>query len=250
MSNTLQGAVMWGGPKDPTQNQVLGIIASFCNDMGEGCFASMELIAKLSRRTERTVITAIEKLSTDGWLRIVQSGNGRGHLTRYELDAERLTSRAHAEWQQWKQSRVKALKKGATVSPFAAAERVKSTQRKGEIGALKGEIDVSHNKEGNKKHLKTETQQVMRECHFTDDSLAPVITEALEQYAQTASVEVAEVARLMIRNHADFIKLGPYLRYRWGERQWIKQGHWINVDGWPVDQTRFDRDMHMRVGLQ
>jgi len=98
--------------------------------------------------------------------------------------------------------------------------------------------------------MRVETQQVMRECHFTDKRLARVITEALEQYAQFASVEVAEAARIMIQNHADFIKLGPYLRYRWGERNWIKQGHWVNVNGWPIDQTKFDQDKHMRVGLQ
>jgi hypothetical protein len=98
--------------------------------------------------------------------------------------------------------------------------------------------------------VRVETQLVMHECHFTDERLATVITRALEQYAQFASVEVSEAARLMIQNHGDFIKLGPYLRFRWGVRNWIREGHWINVDGWPIDQAKLDQAQHMRVGLQ
>jgi len=62
MSNLLQGFIYEIGPTDATQCDVLLALASHCNEDGESCFPSIARLAKLTRRSERTVIRTLQAL--------------------------------------------------------------------------------------------------------------------------------------------------------------------------------------------
>lgn len=83
-------ALVWTSTMtDPTEVAILSCLASHANDDGESCFAGVPRIAKLVRRSERTVIRTLDSLEKAGWLEI-ERGNGRGSLTHYRLNVEQL----------------------------------------------------------------------------------------------------------------------------------------------------------------
>jgi hypothetical protein len=74
---------------DPSEVSVLSILASHANDEGDSCFAGIPRIAKMARRSERTVTRILAKLEKDGWL-TAERGDGAGHKTQYHIDVEKL----------------------------------------------------------------------------------------------------------------------------------------------------------------
>lgn len=96
--------------------------------------------------------------------------------------------------------------------------------------------------------VRFEVQLVMRECHFTNDRLAPVIGKALEEYRRREAIDAAVAAKLMVDQWQKFTSWGPYLRYTWSPRKWITEGHWVHSDGWPIDYDRADRERQAKTG--
>jgi len=90
--------------------------------------------------------------------------------------------------------------------------------------------------------------RVMRECGFSDPRLAPVIDLALSWEVVRSQTGVDEIAALMIQRWREYCQVGEYLRYTWSPKKFIAQGHWLNVEGWPLDQERLDRARGAAVG--
>lgn len=67
MSNDLRDAVWQNGPTDPTQRFILLSLTDRADDNGY-CWPSYADIAKRTGYTKRTVINAMSKLETDGWI--------------------------------------------------------------------------------------------------------------------------------------------------------------------------------------
>ncbi len=111
------------GPEDAAQCEVLVCLANHCDDNGKSCYPSIARIARMSRRSERTVSRVIAALEEDGWI-TVERGAGRGVMSRYQIELGRL-KRCH----------------GVTFSgDEAAAEKVTSVQEKVTSTTQKGDI--------------------------------------------------------------------------------------------------------------
>lgn len=116
-------ALVWTSTmKDATEVEVLSRLASHANEDGESCFAGVPRIAKLVRRSERTVQRTIESLERDGWLSVVRGG-GAGNLTQYLINVEKLKGCQD----------VTLLSKPKRVT--LAQKRVTLATKKGDIGA-------------------------------------------------------------------------------------------------------------------
>jgi hypothetical protein len=94
-----------------------------------------------------------------------------------------------------------------------------------------------------------EVQLVMRMCAWTDQNLAPVIHESLEQHRRREGISIAESAKLMVGNWNQYAADAKYLRYSYAPRNWIKQGHWCKPDSWPIDWQRIEHDQNKRIGV-
>lgn len=106
---------------DATEVDVLSKLASHANDEGQSCFAGVPRIAKLVRRSERTVQRTIDKLEQAGFI-AVRRGDGKGNLTQYEINVEKL--------------------KGCQdVTLLPKAKRVTSVQERVTLTPAKGDID-------------------------------------------------------------------------------------------------------------
>lgn len=77
------------GPDDPVDSSVLLALAKFAADDGSNCFPSISTIAKMVRRSERTVIRCIESLEKGDWLTVIR-GSGRGVVSQYQLNVSRI----------------------------------------------------------------------------------------------------------------------------------------------------------------
>jgi Helix-turn-helix domain len=128
------GLVWTSTMKDATEVAVLGCLASHANDAGESCFAGIPRIARLVRRSERTVQRTIDSLEKSGWL-TVKRGDGSGNLTQYEISVEKLQGCQD----------VTLLKK---------SRRVTSAQKRVTPLLQKGDIRVIAISEGNVKETK------------------------------------------------------------------------------------------------
>jgi len=109
------------GPEDATECQILGCLANHCDDDGRSCFPSIARIARMSRRSERTVIRVVAALEEGGWIE-VERGAGRGQMSQYAINVAKLKG-CH----------------GVTLSGFP--EKVTLTTEKGDIDDKKGDID-------------------------------------------------------------------------------------------------------------
>lgn len=91
MSNDLRDAVWQNGPTDPTQRFVLLSLADRADDNGY-CWPSFADIAKRTGYTKRTVINAMSKLETDGWITSeVRYKHGKARTSNgTHLNAKRL----------------------------------------------------------------------------------------------------------------------------------------------------------------
>lgn len=77
------------GPEDSVDCNVLVCLASHSNDDGQSCFPSIPRIAKMTRRSERTVQRAIVSLEEGGWL-TVERGTGKGNPSQYAINVAKL----------------------------------------------------------------------------------------------------------------------------------------------------------------
>lgn len=77
------------GPEDAVDCNVLVCLASHSNDDGKSCFPSIPRIAKMTRRSERTVQRAIVSLEESGWL-TVERGTGKGNPSHYAINVAKL----------------------------------------------------------------------------------------------------------------------------------------------------------------
>lgn len=109
--------------RDATEVAVLSCLASHANEDGQSCFAGVPRIAKLVRRSERTVQRTIDALEVAGWL-TVRRGDGAGNLTQYEINVDMLKGCQD----------VTLLSKSKRVT--LAQKRVTPAPKKGDIGDL------------------------------------------------------------------------------------------------------------------
>lgn len=141
MSVTVMSDVMWAGPEDPTDHKILMILASFSSEDGQSCYPSVELLAKLTRFKERTIIRSIKSLETGGWLAVLSKGDGRGNVAAYEIETEKLARRAHETRQAWQRRRGKRV----TLTTFARAVKGDSDDKKRvTLTTGKGDFDVRY----------------------------------------------------------------------------------------------------------
>jgi len=126
MSGFLAGKV-WQSDLVPSLKPLAAALADIANDDGTSIYPSVEYVAWLLGKGERTVQRGLAELKQIGVLEVVayRSG-GRGHATEYRLIEGRLPKRPS-----WRQSHVK--KKGAILAPFP--ERVNGDTRdtKGDV---------------------------------------------------------------------------------------------------------------------
>jgi helix-turn-helix protein len=121
VSNLVVPLVWTSTMRDPTEVAVLACVASHCNDFGEGCFAGIPRIAKMVRRSERTVQRTLQDLEAAGWLK-VDRGTGSGNFTYYTVNVDRLKGCQDVTLQP----------RNKRVTP--ATQRVTSATQKGDIG--------------------------------------------------------------------------------------------------------------------
>jgi hypothetical protein len=147
LSVRLMADVWDNGPGDPTDCAVLLVLANFANERGQSCYPSMETIARMTRRSVRTVERSIASMETDGWIRVVTRGNGAGNVTAYVLNVTALKGRLS--------DRVSGDEKGVTVTGFEGeqqgrhgdgvreSERASSCHAKGDTVTKKGDTGAA-----------------------------------------------------------------------------------------------------------
>jgi DNA-binding transcriptional regulator YhcF (GntR family) len=80
------------GPEDPIDCSVLVALGNHSNDDGKSCYPSVERVAKMIRRSQRTVERSITALEISEWI-TVERGGGRGIVSNYEINVEKLKER-------------------------------------------------------------------------------------------------------------------------------------------------------------
>jgi hypothetical protein len=121
---------VWQSALDAELKPVAAVMADMGNQDGLGIYPSVEYIAWLLSRSERSIQSALKKLVQKGILdRVANAKGGRGLTPRYRLNADALPERP--KW--------RSESKGAESAPFSNSvkgcneqqERVQSTTQKG-----------------------------------------------------------------------------------------------------------------------
>jgi hypothetical protein len=249
---------------DPTQVAVLAYLANCADDAGGNCFPGLPRLAKIARRSERTVTRTLQELEQGGWIAI-ERGCGRGNLTHFQIDIEKLKGCQD----------VTLSPRSKRVTP--TQERVTLATRKGDIGdnpphPLYGRTTkepprnqtppnplVNEGGGGLQKpnlaHSALETpgvdaavEQVMQGCGFTARRLGPVLREVIRQQADRGEPPPT-TALAMIAAWKSYILQGSKLRVRWGARRFFAEGYWNKPDGWPWDGAAL-REERMQAEAQ
>jgi len=125
MSGYLAGKV-WQSGLDPHLKPLAAALADIANDDGTSIYPSVEYVAWLLGRSERTVQTGLAELRKSCVLKVVAHRyGGRGNTTEYRLIEDNLPKRAS-----WKQHRAQ---KGAGFAPFAGTVKEDTDAANGEV---------------------------------------------------------------------------------------------------------------------
>ena len=138
MSVNVMSDVMDSELEGLTATYVMVVLANSADDDGTNCFPGTRLIAERARISERTVTRTIKDLADEGWLWVIQRGDGAGHRTEFRLNVDRL----HEQAERVREIRRERRRKGRHgVTLFPIRERVTTGKKKGDNRAQKGDID-------------------------------------------------------------------------------------------------------------
>lgn len=117
------------GPDDSVDCFTLVCLASHANDEGASCHPSVSRVARMTRRSERTIERSIQELEKTGWI-AVKRGVGRGQFNSYTINVARLKERQRV-----------ALSSDKTRQGVALSENKKATPMttKGDTVTRKGD---------------------------------------------------------------------------------------------------------------
>jgi hypothetical protein len=126
MSGFLAGKV-WQSDLAPSLKPLAAALADIANDDGTSIYPSVEYVAWLLGKGERSVQRGLAELRRMAVLEVVAyPSGGRGCATEYRLIEERLPKRVP-----WRQYRMK--KKGAILAPFIEGVKGDGRDTKGEV---------------------------------------------------------------------------------------------------------------------
>jgi len=98
-------------------------------------------------------------------------------------------------------------------------------------------------------HNKTSSAgAVMRACAFVDPKLKVVIEKAINAEILREPGKPEDIAKSMIDSWTAYTQAGEFLRFTWGPEKFFSQGHWLNQQGWPLDQEALQRRREANVG--
>ncbi len=240
---------------DATEVDVLSKLASHANEDGQSCFAGVPRIARLVRRSERTVQRTIDKLERDGWI-TVRRGDGAGNLTQYEINVEKLKGCQDVTLLP-KQKRVTLVQQRVTLVP-----------KKGDIdaGSLIGR-NVSKQKANEtppsplvakgekwceKPAVTRAVDQVSSALGIAENQrrrrrmLASAVERACEKGDPEPTVALAMIAAV---RRQDELYVQGELKYKFGLEKFIGGGIWLNESRWGWDSQRLRKQSDASVGM-
>ncbi len=229
-------AVWENGPREPSKRFLLLSLADHANDAGTNCFPGLDLLAEKTQISVRQVQRLLRILEADGWISILKSGCGRGHMAEFLLNVAKL-----------------GLRKGDMVTPFQKMERVTSATLKGDICDNPPAPPIRKNHQETSIKNKTPlpplqasgecVERVMRACGWVNRRLRPMIAEAIVLAAERGDAEW-DVAGRMIASWQSLQQRSQagLMRYAISPRKFIAEAHWRTDAMWPYDQEKL-RDM-------
>jgi hypothetical protein len=248
-----------------TAVHVMAVLANSADDDGTNCFPGTRLIARRARVSERTVIRTIQDLERDGWLWVIQRGLGKGNRTEYRLNVNRLHAQAEttrAEEQERKRCHGVTFTRGR--------QKVTPTQRKGDIGAAKGDIgdaplyvlpviDTSPDpsppnplpREGARElELARAVDQVCSALGITNRRKHKPVRYAIAMAAEKGELP-ATIALDMIAavRDQDRLHLDRALKYKFGLEKFLGLGIWRDRDRWAWDTVELKLQGEARTGM-
>lgn len=262
MSFRLAADVLDSSLEGATATLVMLALAGSADDDGGNCFPGTRLIARRARVSERTVIATIQQLEAGGWLQVLQRGVGRGNMTEYRLNAERLQEAAWATRQREREERCNRF----TLS--RGKKRVKTATQKGETGAQKGEIDgaplfvlLGQDSEGDSSPLSpplprgTANQtavgyavdQVCSALGIANRRKRRLLAQTIELEAEKGDAP-ATVALRMIEAWNAQAAQSPLLRAKFGLARFFGEGIWKDQRRWCWDEERLRLQAEARAG--
>ena len=235
--------------KDATEVAVLSCLASHANDDGESCFAGIPRIAKLVRRSERTVQRTLDALEAAGWLTVLR-GDGAGNFTRYEISVEQLKGCQD----------VTLLRKAKRVT--LAQERVTLTTQKGDIGdtlILKGNVSetkangtpprplASEGGRGLKNALNYAVDQVCSALAVTNRRKHKLLRDVIALEAEKGDPPATIALAMIAAWNAQAVN-SPVLRVKLGLARFFGEGIWKDGRRWHWDEEQLRRNGQASVG--
>jgi DNA-binding MarR family transcriptional regulator len=112
--------------QDRTLVDVLVYLANCADDDGGNCYPGIRRIASKTRLSERQVTRTIARLEADGWIEILERGQGAGHLSEYRVNVTALRE-----------------KRCQAVTFPRRRKKVTMGTKKGDAGTRKGDIDAN-----------------------------------------------------------------------------------------------------------
>jgi hypothetical protein len=259
MSMTVQTLVRQSTIQDATLLHVLEYLANCGDDFGGNCFPGTALIARMVRRSERTVIRTVAQLEAQGWIGVVKRGDGKGNRTEFQINIDKL-------------------KECQDVTLIPRSKRVTLTPAKGDIRAAKGDIGVGRTvKETPGKQKPPQPPQAgasgaqlaLVAVDSSKDQKA--VERAIDQvcsalgianrrrrkvvgYAVELAMEKGEpaptVALSMIAavRAQDEMHLRRQLKFKFGLQKFLGEGIWRDRNRWAWDPEQMRLQAEARVG--
>lgn len=252
-----------------TAVHVMAVLANSADDDGTNCFPGTRLIARRARVSERTVLRTIQELESEGWLWVLQRGNGKGHTTEFRLNVERLHTTAEKTRAEERERRRKGCHR---VTLSTRQKRVTTGTAKGDTGARKGDIgdtpflyvlpvsDTSGDpytpyplpREGERElAVDRATDQVCSALGIPGDQrrkrklVRSVIVLAEEKGELPATVALAIIAAVRLQ---DRLHLERKLKFKFGLHKFLGEGIWRDENRWAWDPAELRLQAEARVG--
>jgi IclR helix-turn-helix domain len=94
-----------------------------------------------------------------------------------------------------------------------------------------------------------EAQRVVEACRFTSSSVKRAVVRQLRQVQAHSPGLIEESADRMIAHWASYCADSDLMRFTWGPRRFIDEGHWARPNTWPIDQEKLAAVRAARVGV-
>jgi hypothetical protein len=238
-------AVWASSLEDLTEVMLLLCLADHADDDGGNCYPGHRRLARMARVSEKTVGRTLRRLEQDGWIEIMQRGDGRGNFSEYRVNVAAIRE------------------KRCPVVPLSAVrKRGTARKKKGDTGTVKGDFGDTPLFRTTKNHEKHPPPPLPPPLRGPVDAAIDEVCAALGvrnrrrrrmlrdviEGELECGAHPEDTGKAMIAAWENQARQSPYLRRKLGLSEFFGDGYWKDGNRWHWDEAELRRRAGASIG--